>query len=314
MKIKLTTLLIALSITINVFGQWQKATFPTVSMGQAFCITNNSNKLYVGTNDGVYYSADNGVVWTKISKIENKLNNVRVIVTKGTFVFVGTLDNGVFMTSDNKTWKQISKGFLDQSIRSIIIKDKFIYVGTGKGIYLTDNNGTTWKEINSGLVDLEITSLSQNASGLYATTFKSGVFHSTDNGQSWTAINGSLKQLELMGNKIMANDACIIYTNKQGIYISTDNGSTWKSFTADLEADIRTIYENNGTIYLGGSKGEIFYSKDNGNKWTLNQISSGGKYGNAGTSTTGILVSGNNLITCQNGGQLLWQNALTEFK
>lgn len=302
-------------MSITVFAQWKKTNFPSIQFGQSYCIVENVNKFYVGTNDGVYYSPDKGTTWSKISKTETKLNNVRNIVTKGTAVFVGTLDNGVFMTSDNKIWKQISKGFLSLNVRSMFFKDKILFVCTEKGIYSTENNGGTWKEIKTGITDQNFTYLALGPKGLYLNTFANGVFYSNDNGTTWLAINGQFERTQLMGSKILASDSCIIYTTKAGdIYISKDNGLSWKNFTTDLQASIRTLYLNNGTIYLGSSTGEIFYSKDNGKSWSKNEINTGGKYGGAGSSTTGILISGDNLYTCQESGQLLWLNTLSEFR
>jgi photosystem II stability/assembly factor-like uncharacterized protein len=315
MKKKLSILLLTCIMSITVFAQWKKTNFPSIQFGQSYCIIENANKFYVGTNDGVYFSPDKGTTWSKISKAETKLNNVRTIVTKGVSVFVGTLDNGVFMSSDNKTWKQISKGFLSLNVRSMFFKDKNMFVCTEKGIYSTDNNGVTWKEIITGITEINYTYLALGANGLYLNTFANGVYHSNDNGNTWLAINGQLERTELMGNKILVCDSCIIYTNKAGdIYISRDNGKSWKNFAADLQANVRALYLNNGTIYLGGSRGEIFYSKDNGKSWKQNDINTGGMYGGAGSSTTGILVSGDNLYTCQESGQLLWMNTLSEFR
>jgi photosystem II stability/assembly factor-like uncharacterized protein len=311
MKIKLLLIINLLFMTLIANAQWKEANI-NISMGQVYSLLTNGNKLYAGTNDGVYISSDNGKNWTAVNTgLTNK--NVRKLTKSGNNIISGTYDGGVFMSSDGKTWKAINNGLTNKNVQALAVSGNNIFVGTKGGVFLSSNNGSSWKAINNGLTSIDIKCLLINGSNILAGTFNGGVFLSTDNGENWSAINGNLTGRGLMTKALASNGSDIYLINLNGIFISTDNGTSWNEINKDIEnTDIRSIIVDGEKLFLGASGGDIFFTQNNGEKWSKYTLGPEVKYGNPGTSTTSLTIVGSNIFAGQDRGVLVWVRELSE--
>jgi hypothetical protein len=314
MKTKLILIAIAFFSVLTINAQWKKASFPNVEMGQAYSVISTDKNIYVATNDGIFLSDNNGTSFSNISTGIIKGKNIRVLAVIGKNLFAGTYDAGMFMTTDNKTWKAINTGLTSLSIQSIYSKDKSLYVGTKNGLFVSENNGTSWKAINNGLGNLDIKAITGNGINLYVGTFSSGIYTSTDNGNTWTAINGSLQNRDLMTKAIAVNGNSLYLVNLNGIYLSTDNGNSWKEINSNMEnTSIKSIVLKDKYIVVGSSGGDIFVSADNGINWEKITLGPPTDYGNPGTTTTGLTIFSENIYASQDRGTLLWTRPTKEI-
>lgn len=79
------------------------------------------------------------------------------------------------------------------SINAIILKGSTIYAGIYQhGVFMSADDGASWTAINNGLTDLGLTTMFCDGTNLFAGTWEGGVFVSCDNGASWTAFNDGL--------------------------------------------------------------------------------------------------------------------------
>ena len=81
------------------------------------------------------------------------LDNVSVlsIGIKGNYIFAGTLDQGMFLsTNSGNTWilTDLTRDFW---VNSIEISGNDIFAATTGGVFLSTNNGSTWVARNNGL-------------------------------------------------------------------------------------------------------------------------------------------------------------------
>ena len=119
---------------------------------------NNSNSIYVGSNDYIYASkkrsTDNGETWTAMtiagssisSFAENSLGHL----------FCGS-KNGVFRSTDyGDTWEQINNGLAILDIRSLAMdSDDYLYAGTwGHSVFRTATSTTNGIDVIPSVSDV----------------------------------------------------------------------------------------------------------------------------------------------------------------
>lgn len=314
MKSKATIVIAALIFSLNANAQWKETGALKISMGQAYTMLSSENKVYIGTNDGVYFSVNNGTSFTNITSGVLKNKNIRAIAINGKNLIVGSLDAGLFVSSDNKTWKEINNGITSLNIQTILTNGKYLYVGTKNGLFVSENNGINWKAINNGLSNLDIKTIAANGTNLYVGTFSDGVFISTDNGNSWTAINGTFKNRKLMTKEIATNGSNLYLVNLDGIFLSTDNGINWSDINSNIDnVSIKSILINGSHIIVGASGGDLFVTSNNGTTWDKVSLGTEKEYSNPGSTTTSLAISGANIFATQDRGGLLWARPIVEL-
>jgi len=152
--------------------------------------------VYAGALSGVYRSQDGGSTWEHLGMDGHGLFTIDISpnFTADGVLFVGTLDDGVFKTSDR---------------------------------------GLTWTEANNGLDEPVIESLSLSPAygtdgTLFAAAKSRGVFKSTDGGGSWQAmgLEGTfLRAVEVSPD--FPTDQTVFLGAWDGVYRSVDGGSSW---------------------------------------------------------------------------------------
>ena len=93
----------------------------------------SEENLFVGTDNGVFYSTNKGANWTAVN---NGLWNTNVFsfAITGMNIFVGTL-GGVFHSTNNGTnWVNISSGLTNANVFALGILGKTIYAGVNYAI------------------------------------------------------------------------------------------------------------------------------------------------------------------------------------
>ncbi len=124
-----------------------------VSIGYAGFMTTAYVKangvLYVGSNNGLQYTADNGATWTT-PPFSSGLSGpiITGLAALGNSVYAAC-STGVYKTIDNgATWAVV----LPKSMFSLTTIDTSLLGGTNNsGIYQSDQFGTNWNTINAGL-------------------------------------------------------------------------------------------------------------------------------------------------------------------
>ena len=168
------------SVTVNCFayngtnifaGYKEKAFFfqpTTAQIGRALVLDCQPSKsglslfwaqdFFVGTEDGVFLSTNNGTNWTGV-------NSGLVKPPEGTDVF------------------------------ALAILDTEFFAATGQ-VFRSTNYGTTWTETDSGISTYDgVHSLAISGMNLFAGAYpgtaesRGGVYRSTNNGTSWTAVD-----------------------------------------------------------------------------------------------------------------------------
>ena len=223
---------------------------------------NNGQRLYAGTDNGVYTSTDGGETWNEASQGLTSSANTALAV----FSLVSDPNDGAIL-----------------------------YAGTSSGVYRSTNAGASWEAANTGLsvsayFRTIIPSLAldpHNSQLLYAAT-PNGIFKTTDGGNSWSGVKttasatapgkavASVTMQQILPSPpppapeppirfvaVSPVDSRTIHavTEFGGLLTSTDGGGSWNSIDTGLANTIVTLVADdpteNGTVYAGTLDGVL---------------------------------------------------------
>jgi hypothetical protein len=240
------------------------ATVTNVLSGvNVFAITGDQDRLFAGTQSGLYTSTDGGVNWSfhtsgdfrSVTKRGNKViatptggtNNARISVDGGDTFSTYTIHSGNYVAA-------ILTTFIDEN--------GVIYVGGANGslesrVLYTADDGVTWDVLRQDPSGTRADSFSIHGGAMYIGMASSGLHVSTDSGATWTTYcqTGCVNSGTLPDNKVgdvIVKDGVLYVATGSGIAISLDNRQTWEFFTTDSYS---------GSVWrFGSSHGRILFS------------------------------------------------------
>lgn len=237
-----------------------------------------STYLVAGTNEGVFYSSDNGDNWTQSAGTSSI--GVFCMVIKGTNLFMSTVSSGVYKSINNGvTWTAVNNGISNITwMRSIVVKGSDLYAATdGYGIYKSTNDGGLWTTVNTGLPGsfYSVSCLAVVGNNIIAGTYGAGVYKSTNDGGLWTAINNGVSSTDVMMGMGVNGTSIYASTIDGNLYKTTDyinwNPVTIPTYTATR---FETFYSTGSDFYVGcwgfGSPEKsygVFKTPDDGTTW-----------------------------------------------
>ncbi len=194
----------------------------------------NDKNIYVGTYNGVYFSSDEGLYWTKITA---DLSNIYSLAFSKKNIFAGNTEGVHKSTNNGISWAPIS---LNENVNSLVVIDTNIFAGTSNGVFLSTDEGEAWKEVNNGLPSYNrIYCLGVSGKNIFAGTYF-GVYISTNNGLDWISSNNGFDKADSLIESISVVDSRIFagVLNRHfggSIYLSTDNGLNWTNISNGLD-------------------------------------------------------------------------------
>jgi photosystem II stability/assembly factor-like uncharacterized protein len=264
---------------------------------------NDSNAVYLATNNGLYFSYDAGESWQQakyfVAKGITSVSGVAVDYQNKCTIFVAA-SNKIFKSTDcSRTFTEVyvdttREGLVITNILTENYNNNVVYAANNKGdILKSDNYGVHWKllksvkdsNIKQVLVDKNDTRI------VYFLTEKKGLYKTTDGGATWSddlevivnnkkvkdPMNKAIAAFKdgLLG-KYLAQDMTakdtLILASKFGLLQTSDGGSTWKEIplvTPDRGANIYSLAidpKNSNNIYYGTDT-TLYKSVDGGNTW-----------------------------------------------
>ena len=146
----------------------------------------SGNKLYAGTDSGIFESIDMGNTWSHVfGQLQilgfTSLNNKVYAATQ----------NGVLMCAGNaQNWTSIYEG---DALHDIGNDGKYIYAMTiGQQLLKTQNDGGRWENAQNGIIRPPnfYTNEIQSVGNHVFSAQWIGIYHSLDNGNNWRILNG----------------------------------------------------------------------------------------------------------------------------
>ncbi len=222
------------------------------------------------------------------------------IGAKGDIVYVGTLSNGVYLSSDKgATWTLANTGLTKLSVYSISIIGDSVYAGTtGGGLFKTNLGGSSWTASNSGIPTTPIiNTVYEYFSKLHTATSNGGVYVSNDRGSSWTVNNSGLPSYIINGFLGLDTTLYIATGGSKGLYKSGPN-SGWVKSNTGLPANginaITYIRDNTATtLFAATGGGGVYTSTDGGANWTVANTGLDNLFVSTLIVVNGVLYAGN---------------------
>jgi hypothetical protein len=247
------------------------------------------DRVFAGTNDGVYVSEDAGGTWMLSSFNNHSAQEIVVDSADSRLMFVRS--NGeVFMSTAGAggVWQEITASLNASDVATISwhspVRDR-ILVGTSDGIYATTNGGAEWTASHAGFAQTPTAVLHSATDGsdvIFLGSSQNGAYTTSGNTQSWTSMNSAGLRTAVRvarGATVSAiaadhTDARQIYTAvlNAGLAYSDDGGATWQARAA-ADDRLRSISSlavdptDGQTIYAGTWLHGVLKSEDGGNVW-----------------------------------------------
>jgi len=202
------------------------------AVGPTRFFTKDADYIYTCTSQGVFRSADHGVVWlAKSNGLTTLLSSC--IARAGSMLYVvGT--NGVYKSTDQgENW--IAAGMSGTDVRCITAIQDTLFIGTnGSGIYKSIDQGANWVAMNNGLTSTNFRAIESKGNVLFAGgQIGTGVYRSSDFGANWTLLSGGLTSGSYRG--FAHNDQLIVAGSfGTGVYYSLNDGDTWTKINTGL--------------------------------------------------------------------------------
>jgi hypothetical protein len=184
-------------------------------------------------------------------------DTVRSFYNYNNTLYVGTLNHGIYTSTDGVTFTQNISFPTDDTVNSFIEFNNILYVGTlNHGIY-TSTDGVTFTQ-NISFPNYTVNSFIEFNNILYVGTFYYGIYTSTD-GVTFTQ-NISFPTNYTVNSFIEFNNILYVGSRGHGIYTSSD-GVTFTQNTSFPTNHVYSFIEFNNILYVGSNHG-IYTSID----------------------------------------------------
>lgn len=234
----------------------------------------DANKMFLGTNTGVYQSLDRGLTWS-LMKAPKPVRKAPVRSRRGK---TAARRSSAAAQPVNPNLVAVLSG----NVRTLIHSEdgrNAILAGTDNGLYISADPAKGWEKLPFGDgIDENIFALHTSPVApdtFWVGTAKSGVLVSKDHGKTWKQVNGTPPNIPISSITSDPGRPNYVYVGTiQSLYLSRDGGETWTRRGGNLPLGNYTsilINPNDPNEIITASSlesdGGIFLSTDAGMKW-----------------------------------------------
>ncbi|HWM91040.1 MAG TPA: hypothetical protein VN493_09755 [Thermoanaerobaculia bacterium] len=238
----------------------------------------SSSTYFVGSSDGVYKSADQGIsfhhssqgitasVVTHLAVDPHRPGSLLATVASATGSLYRSADAGA-------SWSHLPGA--PANIHDLDFdpkKPSVVYAATGTGIYRSQDGGANWVRINFTEAAFQLAIDPRGASTMYLSSFNGGIRKSLDGGNTWTP-SGPDPELTPNTLLVVPSDPDTVYAASfsNGAFRSTDGGETWTDITGGLPTpELNTLAvdpRDANVVYAGVLNDRIYKSTNGGATW-----------------------------------------------
>ena len=234
------------------------------------------NKMYLGTNVGIFQSIDRGTSWALLAPPKPAKAKP---VKKGRKPAAKPTPTPKPLV--NETGQELVPVITEKvKVLTYTEDDKNgIFAGTDNGLYRTYDIKKGWEKISFG------EGVDDNVFAIYATpavpgtiwvgTASSGLIVSSDDGETWGQVSGIPANIPISSIAVDPKRPNFIYVGTiQAFYLSRDGGRSWARRGGKLPlgnfTSILIDPKNSDEIFVSSAlenDGGVFYSKDAGMNW-----------------------------------------------
>lgn len=132
-----------------------------ISNNNILALAVSAEKVFCGTNDGLYMTTNSGGVWSAIKQGLPAFEGVTSLATEGTKMILGTFESGVFISTDTgSSWNALIGGLPSAlRINSVSFSGNSYIASTPLGVYVRNANSGSWLPANTGFQTPDINSI-----------------------------------------------------------------------------------------------------------------------------------------------------------
>jgi hypothetical protein len=240
--------------------------------------------LYVGTQNGVWRTANNSAGWVVITdNLAVASKQVWDLAVSGDKVAVA-LPNGCHLSLNRgESWGSIRTCTKVAFSGNTLFVDAYVYDNGIKpeGLFLTNDNGANWQAVGSGLQQFKYISRLHgldNTLCVFSSDLTSErIFCTSDLGRTWKSIsldglrntNFSTFKGETLTSIALSGNTIFVGTNPFGVYVSRDGGTTWLPANLGLPQplNVRDLWIRGDTLFASSVRfnppygGNVFVRK-----------------------------------------------------
>ena len=240
------------------------------------------NRMFLGTNIGIFRSLDRGISWTLLAPPKPKPVRRAAKGRKAVAKKPAAKPKAAVDSATEETAPKIVPAFTEKVKVLAFTEDEKngIFAGTDTGLYRTYDIDKGWEKLpfGNGLNEnVFVVHTSPLVPGtIWAGTATSGVVVSRDDGKTWTKVEGLPEGIPVSSIISDPKRPNYLYVGTvQSIYLSRDGGRTWNRAgrgTLPLGNYVSILIDPNNTDEMFAasaleSDGGIFFSDDAGLKW-----------------------------------------------
>lgn len=242
------------------------------------------NRMFLGTNLGIFRSMDRGETWTLLAPPKPAKTPAKKAPAKRMTAKQRAAAAAAAKTAAEEAAAQLLKAppAITEKVKVLAFTEddkNGIFAGTDNGLYCTYDIDKGWQKIDFG------NGLNENVFAIYASplvpgtiwvgTATSGVLVSTDDGATWAKVNGPPTEFPISSITSDPKRPNYVYVGTtQSLYLSRDGGRSWTRRGGNLPLGNYTSIlinpSNTDEIFVSSaleSDGGIYYSDDAGMKW-----------------------------------------------
>ncbi|MDD5557206.1 MAG: YCF48-related protein [bacterium] len=201
----------------------------------------NTQKVFAGSVDGIYGSADGGRSWTRANGALKGLSvfslGLAIDPSNPDMVYAGTLGNGMLKSTDGgASWRRVEIAPGEDTVASTAVHpfdSGVLYAGTTDALYKTRDGGATWRKVFAPGKAVRSVAIDQvNPETAYAGT-AAGLYKSGDGGASWAEIGADMLAGKPVAKvAVSPSDSNAVYAAApDGVYGSLDAGARWQDLS-----------------------------------------------------------------------------------
>ena len=264
----------------------------------------DQNVLAAGKEGGFILSRNGGRDWEDIAFPASTIGSMAFLPDRqGRVVIVGGDDGRVYLSKDTcQSWQVIfdlpeSKGITAIAVSLDSPLERVVYLGTKKGdVFKTDPGGLEFHKENAGLPKEKVNSLAISPTYIkdgvvFASTWFEAIFKSNLSGKTWALHSNGLTTdnqadspeyrspyfTEISVPRYFDKDKTLFLAGFDGLFKSIDAGETWtelETLSVGLIKGMATAVnkEGNPEISFITYGGGAYFSQDQGNTWSINNI------------------------------------------